>query len=54
LTVGQILDLVPGDVVPIKSPDNVTVKVGGQTLFLGKFGVSDGHNAVKITQSGLQ
>ncbi|MGB1189005.1 MAG: flagellar motor switch protein FliM [Pseudomonadales bacterium] len=53
LTVGQILDLVPGDVVPIKSPDNVTVKVGGQTIFLGKFGVSEGHNAVKITQSGL-
>lgn len=53
LTVGRILDLVPGDVVPIKSPDNVTVKVGGQTIFLGKFGVSDGHNAVKITQSGL-
>ena len=54
LTVRQILDLVPGDVLPIKSPDNVTVKVADQTVFLGKFGVSDGHNAVKITQSGLK
>ena len=31
LTVRQILDLVPGDVLPIKSPDNVTVKVSDQT-----------------------
>ena len=54
LTVRQILDLVPGDVLPIKSPDNVTVKVSDQTVFLGKFGTSDGHNAVKITQSGLE
>lgn len=54
LTVRQILDLVPGDVLPIKSPDNVTVKVSDQTVFLGKFGTSDGHNAVKITHSGLE
>jgi len=54
LTLRQILDLVPGDVLPIKSPDNVTVKAEGETLFFGKFGAAEGHNAVKITQSGLE
>jgi len=51
LTLRQILDLVPGDVLPIKSPDNVTVKAEGEVLFFGKFGTTEGHNAVKITQS---
>ena len=54
LTLRQILDLVPGDVLPIKSPDNVTVKAEGETLFFGKLGAAEGHNAVKITQSGLE
>jgi len=53
LTVQQLLDLVPGDVVPIKSPDDVVVKVGHVEVFEGKFGTAEGQNAVKITRSAL-
>jgi len=54
LTVQQLLDLVPGDVIPIKSPDDVIIKVGGIEIFEGKFGTADGQNAVKITHSELE
>ena len=53
LTFQQLLDLVPGDVVPIKSPDDVVVKAGHVEVFQGKFGTAEGQNAVKITQSAL-
>ena len=53
MTLQQLLDLVPGDVVPIKSPDDVVVKAGDVEVFQGKFGTAEGQNAVKITQSAL-
>ena len=53
LTFQQLLDLMPGDVVPIKSPDDVVVKAGHVEVFQGKFGTAEGQNAVKITQSAL-
>ena len=53
LTVRQVLELSPGDVLPIKSPDDVTVKVDEVTVFKGKFGIANGNNAVKITESEL-
>jgi flagellar motor switch protein FliM len=53
LTLREVLELSPGDVLPIKSPDDVTVKVDQITVFKGKFGVANGNNAVKITASEL-
>ena len=53
LTFQQLLDLMPGDVVPLKSPDDVVVKAGHVEVFQGKFGTAEGQNAVKITQSAL-
>ncbi len=53
LSLRQVLELSPGDVLPIKSPDDVTVKVDEVTVFRGKFGVANGNNAVKITESEL-
>ena len=53
LTFQQLLDLMPGDVVPLKSPDDVVVKAGHVEVFQGKFGAAEGQNAVKITQSAL-
>lgn len=46
----QVLDFKEGDIIPIDSPDQVTLTVKGLPLFKGKFGVSRGNKAVKITE----
>ena len=53
LTLGDLLGLRPGDIIDLKSPDEVVLKVRGVPLFAGNLGSSSGHNAVKITHSDI-
>lgn len=50
LSVQQLLDIKPGDIIPIDLPETVVLNVEDIPLFRGKFGVSDGINAIKITE----
>ncbi|WP_018861321.1 MULTISPECIES: flagellar motor switch protein FliM [unclassified Thioalkalivibrio] len=49
VTVQELLDIQPGDIIPIDLPEVVTLKVEDIPLFRGKFGVSDGLNAIQVT-----
>jgi flagellar motor switch protein FliM len=51
LTLGQLLNLKPGDVIPIDMPRSVDLCVDNLPIFSGSFGVSNGQNAVKIIRS---
>lgn len=49
LTLRDVFNLKAGDVIPVTLPERVTLQAGSRPLFHGTFGVSQGHNAVKIT-----
>ncbi|MCG5499523.1 flagellar motor switch protein FliM [Ectothiorhodospira lacustris] len=49
LTVAEMINLKPGDIIPVEIPQEVTVRAEGIPVFRGKFGTSDGFNAIKIT-----
>lgn len=48
LTLGELLKLKPGDVVPIDPPGPVRLYAGDTPLFNGRFGLSRGRNALKV------
>lgn len=50
LSVQQLLDMRPGDIIPIDLPETVILNVEDIPLFRGKFGVSNGINAIKILE----
>lgn len=50
LTVGDLLRIKPGDIIPVNLPETVVLFVEDIPLFRGKFGVSNGINAIKITE----
>jgi flagellar motor switch protein FliM len=50
LTVQQLLDIRPGDIIPITLPETVILNVEDIPLFRGKFGVANGSNAIKIAE----
>jgi len=45
----QLMNLKVGDVLPIQMPKSVELFVEDLPVFRGQFGVSNGHNAVRIT-----
>jgi flagellar motor switch protein FliM len=47
LSLGEVLNLKPGDVIPVEMPDLVTVRAADTPIFRGKLGVSNGRNAVQ-------
>ncbi|EXJ16876.1 flagellar motor switch protein FliM [Imhoffiella purpurea] len=51
LTVQQLLDMRPGDIIPIEFPEQVVVNVEDIPMFRGKYGVSNGINAIKISET---
>ncbi|WP_457673218.1 flagellar motor switch protein FliM [Thiolapillus sp.] len=57
-TLGEILSLQPGDVIPIDLDDRVTLRAAGVPLIQGAFGVAKGRNAIKVlgplSRSGSQ
>jgi len=50
LSVGEVMALKTGDIIPVELPETVLVRSRGVPVFRGHFGVSDGLNAVKITE----
>ncbi len=52
LNLRDLVELSPGDVLPIEMPELVDINVEGVPVFRGMFGVSNGKHAVKI--SGTQ
>ncbi|MBK1641875.1 flagellar motor switch protein FliM [Chromatium okenii] len=50
LSVEQLLDMRPGDIIPINLPETVVLYVEDIPLLRGKFGVSNGHNAIKVSE----
>jgi len=50
LSLREVVDLKPGDIITVELPEEVTLCAEGVPLFRGVFGVSNGKNAVKITR----
>lgn len=47
-SLGKLVRLQPGDIIPIELNDQVALKAGDVDLFLGKFGISRGKNAIRL------
>jgi flagellar motor switch protein FliM len=52
ISLGELVRLSPGDIIPITPPQQVTLLAGEVPIYRGKFGVSQGRNALKITTRG--
>lgn len=52
LSLRELVSLAPGDIIPIETPQDVTLLVGDTPLRHGRFGVSQGRNALKILPGG--
>jgi flagellar motor switch protein FliM len=52
ISLRELVKLTPGDIIPIDPPQDVSVFVGDVPLRLGRFGVSEGRNALKILPGG--
>jgi flagellar motor switch protein FliM len=50
LSLREVMDMQPGDVIPIDMPDKVTLIVEDIPAFRGEFGTYRGNRAVKITE----
>jgi flagellar motor switch protein FliM len=50
LPFGRLLNIAPGDVVPVEMPATVVLCAEGVPMFRGQFGVSNGNNAIKILE----
>lgn len=50
LTMRELMELKPGDVIPIDMPETVILRSEDIPLFRGRFGVSNGSRAVKIIE----
>jgi flagellar motor switch protein FliM len=48
ISLRELVRLAPGDVIPIESPQQATLFAGDVPLYRGRFGVSQGRNALKI------
>ncbi len=52
MSLRELVRLSPGDIIPIEPPQEVTLLVGDVPLHRGRFGVSQGRNALKIIPGG--
>ena len=52
ISLRELVSLAPGDIIPIETPQDVTLLVGDVPLRHGRFGVSQGRNALKILSGG--
>jgi flagellar motor switch protein FliM len=48
ISLRELVQLSPGDIIPIDAPQQVTLLAGDVPLYQGRFGVSQGRNALKI------
>lgn len=49
MSLRELVTMEPGDIIPIEPPQDVTLFSGDVPLYVGRFGVSQGRNALKIT-----
>ena len=52
LSVSELLELQPGDVIPVSLPEKVPLLVSGRQIAWGKIGEQDGRAALRIEQVG--
>jgi len=50
ITVRDLMNMKAGDVIPIDFPETVTLRAEDVPVFRGRFGVSQGNRAVKLTE----
>ncbi|WP_017942235.1 MULTISPECIES: flagellar motor switch protein FliM [unclassified Thioalkalivibrio] len=50
VTVRELLDIQPGDIIPVDLPDKISLQVEDIPMFRGKFGVSNGLNAIQVSE----
>ncbi len=50
LTIRELLNLKPGDIMPVEMPDEVVLCAEGVPLYRGQFGASNGSNAIRIEE----
>jgi flagellar motor switch protein FliM len=48
ISLRDLVRLAPGDIIPIEEPQQVTLYAGDVALYRGRFGISQGRNALKI------
>jgi flagellar motor switch protein FliM len=48
ISLRELVRLSPGDIIPIDAPQQVTLLAGDVPLYRGRFGISQGRNALKI------
>jgi flagellar motor switch protein FliM len=48
ISLRELVKLSPGDIIPIEAPQQVTLLAGNVPLYRGRFGISQGRNALKI------
>jgi flagellar motor switch protein FliM len=51
ITMRELLQMKPGDVLPIEMPKTATLRSGSRPLLRGKFGRSRGYNAVSVLEA---
>jgi flagellar motor switch protein FliM len=51
ITMRELLQMKPGDVLPIEMPKTATLFAGARPLLRGKFGRSRGYNAVSVLEA---
>lgn len=54
ISLRELVSLSPGDVIPIDTPQTATLLAETVPLYRGRFGVSQGHNALKIIPGGIE
>lgn len=52
ISLGDLVRMVPGDIIPIDAPQQATLLAGDVPLYRGRFGLSQGHHALKILARG--
>jgi flagellar motor switch protein FliM len=52
ISLGELVRLTPGDIIPIEAPGHAVLFAGDVPLYHGRFGVSQGRNALKIIPGG--
>jgi flagellar motor switch protein FliM len=52
ISLRELVRLTPGDIIPIEPPQQATLLAGDVPLYRGRFGVSQGRNALKILSGG--
>jgi len=50
INLGELVKLRIGDILPLELPETVELNAGSVPLFKGTFGVSNGHNAIRIVE----